>query len=338
MNQQQYPSQQQYQHQQQYANPQLMSQYVRGPTPDGVQLPPIPQASGFSYAAQQDVMSYGSQGSQGSQQRQGPQLPASSYHGASTLTPEIRRPSVGSSMGSQKSASVMGSHRHSQYSNSSAMSQSSRVSHNSSSVGSMGPRMKHGGYASSVGSDTDQASSISSYAHSASSSLPQIYPKNRSGVPQERDSKTDRLSKDERSSKGLSKYPMSNASKSREGTIREEIEDEVQSTSSLHADVALPHLEHSHMDFEHSSTRRKASSKSLDCPFDGCGKTFGRQDHLKKHILTHTGEKPFPCPQCGKRFSRMDKLKCHQQVIMLVILLQSLVLKPLYFPYPLWAL
>jgi len=57
--------------------------------------------------------------------------------------------------------------------------------------------------------------------------------------------------------------------------------------------------------------RTHTGERPFPCNWSGCWKKFARSDELARHIRTHTGEKNFICPVCNKRFMRSDHLSKH---------------------------
>jgi insecticidal toxin complex protein TccC len=45
--------------------------------------------------------------------------------------------------------------------------------------------------------------------------------------------------------------------------------------------------------------KKKKPAKRHACTEPGCGKDFVSQSALDTHVRTHTGEKPFVCPEPG---------------------------------------
>ncbi|KAJ2132928.1 hypothetical protein GGF48_000555 [Coemansia sp. RSA 921] len=56
-----------------------------------------------------------------------------------------------------------------------------------------------------------------------------------------------------------------------------------------------------------------SGGRAYQCGKRNCSAVFKRPEHLKRHILVHTQERPFQCRAqgCGRRFSRRDNYATH---------------------------
>ncbi|XP_053320654.1 zinc finger protein 653 [Spea bombifrons] len=64
---------------------------------------------------------------------------------------------------------------------------------------------------------------------------------------------------------------------------------------------------HNHMNLVHRKGRTKV------CTEPGCGKRFYLSNHLRRHMIIHTGIREFICETCGKSFKRKSHLEVHRR-------------------------